>query len=151
MNIRSTGVMTSRTAKFLYFNAPVMAPAVSASSTFSMTWIWSNFMSSDVEYVVAISCPRALSSIHDNGNATGNSKIRTMRTSGTEALPMAKEYRLQSACGMISPKMTIKIVDKRKPTSPPALSARRMDNRELAPTFPRTSEQSNKLPRFRKG
>ena len=56
-----------------------------------------------------------------------------------------------NACGMISPKITIKNVEKRKPTVPLKIAAVKIAMSELTATFPRRSVQSSKFPCFRRG
>jgi len=52
---------------------------------------------------------------------------------------------------MISPKRTVRSVLSRKPTSPPVMSASRIDCSEMTATLPVTRVHNSRLPRFRIG
>ena len=73
------------------------------------------------------------------------------RTIGTAIEPMRSAYREQDACGMISPKMTMTMVEVRKPISPDVISAMMIESSEFTPTLPSSSVHSSKFPFSRTG
>jgi hypothetical protein len=62
--------------------------------------------------------------------------------------PMANPYLEHTDCGAISPKITIRTVESKNPTSPDVRSARKIERSAFTATFPRRSTVSKRFPFF---
>ena len=72
-------------------------------------------------------------------------------TNGTDAAPICSAYRLQTLCGTISPKTTIKPVVMNMPRTPAVASASNVAMAALTNVLPSSSVHNSKFPVFRSG
>jgi hypothetical protein len=72
-------------------------------------------------------------------------------TEGLDHPPTWRAYREQTACGMMSPKMTMRTVETKKPTRPLVRSERMMLMSELTAMLAMRRVHSRRLPSFRIG
>ena len=69
----------------------------------------------------------------------------------TAYAPIRSPWRAHTDCGMISPKMTMTIVEISPPTTPDVISAEKIAISELTSVLPTSSVHSSVLPRLRSG
>ena len=98
-----------------------------------------------------MSTPSMRSSTSDIGHATTNSNIMKNFMIQIVFAPMYNPCREHSACGVISPKITMLSVDTNKPMIPFVTLAIKIDIMEFTAVFPSSSVHSNRFPFFLTG
>ena len=108
-------------------------------------------LSSSVEYIVPTSAPRMASRSTEMGHATGNRTRIQNLVSHTVLAPMSRPNRVQTDCGISSPKMNTIDVVSATPRNESVNSAIRVASTAFTSVLPSSSVVSSRLPYFRTG
>mmetsp|Transcript_13284 Transcript_13284/g.42009 ORF Transcript_13284/g.42009 Transcript_13284/m.42009 type:complete len:369 (+) Transcript_13284:45-1151(+) len=115
MYTSSNGVITSTTDFCVISSAPRITWPDSSSSSPRCTWTFMYWSISVLVCTVPTSSPSSRSSMRPSGTAIGARITRKKRTIGSAEAPTLRACRLHVACGRISPKTTISVVDAIRP------------------------------------